>query len=209
MLLLALSIFSSCKKESDEISFEFQITVEDFYSSSPVEGVTVKAHTKGVSSGTYNNTFQLQSSEITNGSGLVTFDIPYGGIEVIKLSIEKDGYFNQVIEYNPDGFSTATTNVLTLSFKKQGIISIRIRNTSPISAFDNITFNTLNSDCEDCVQFNSLSLTGTSVDTTLTGTVASNRHYKYQYIVTKSGVANNFLDSTFCDNDTTFVNINY
>jgi hypothetical protein len=208
--ILVLSIiFASCRKENDGIEFEFEVTTQDFYASTPIEGVSVKAHTKGVSSGTYTNTFELQASETTSSSGSTNFNVPYGGIEVIRMEFEKDGYFNQIVEYNPDDFSTNEKNAITINLKKEAAVSIRIQNTAPISAFDEIMFNTLNSDCDECVQFSSLVFTGFPMDTTLSGTVVANRYYKYQYIVTKSGVTTNYLDSAYCDNDTTFIEINY
>ncbi|MCB9188357.1 MAG: hypothetical protein H6599_03640 [Flavobacteriales bacterium] len=205
-----LTIFlSSCKKKGQEISFDFSITIQDYYNESPIQDVSVSAYTKGVSSGTYTNTFQLQASESTSSAGVASFQVPYGGIEVIKLSIEKDGYFGQSIEYNPDDFSTEGNNALTIPIKKKGFISIRIQNTSPFSAFDEITFNTINNDCEECTDFNSLVLAGTQIDTTLSGITVGNRYFKYQYIVFKNGASSNYLDSALCVNDTTFININY
>lgn len=208
-VLFVLTTLSSCKKNDNENEFEFSILTEDFYSSDPISNVSVSAYTKGVSSGTYNNTFQLQRSESTSSAGIASIHIPYSGLEVIKFSFEKEGYFSQSIEYNPDDFSIDEVNNLIIPLKKKGAISIRIKNTSPISAFDEITFNSINTDCSECVKFNSLVFSGTNVDTTLSGTVVSNRHYKYQYIVTKSGISTNYLDSAFCDNDTTYININY
>lgn len=207
--ILPLILLGACKKKEEEINFDFNIEVIDYYSSVPIENVTVKAYTKGINSGTYSSAYQLQASESTDNDGSCQFKVEYGGIEVIKISLEKNGYFSQNFEYNPDDFSTEEINDLKLPLKQKGIISIKIKNNSPISAADEINFNTLNSGCSECVKFNSLTLSGTNVDTTLTGTIVLNRYYKYQYIVTKNGNSNNYLDSAYCDNDTTFINISY
>lgn len=207
--LFCLGLFNYCKKTDDSISFDFSITVVDFYNETPISSVTVKAYTKGVSSGTYNNTFQLQASESTQNNGLATFEVPYGGIEVIKLSFEKEGYFNESVEFNPDDLTTEAANVITIPFKRKGVVSLRLYNSAPFSEFDEITFNTLNGDCDECTDFNSLVLTGTQIDTMLFANIVANRYFKYQYIVTKNGFTNNFLDSTLCSNDTTFIVLNY
>lgn len=208
-IFLVLFLLVSCKKQEEEITFDFNIKVIDYYSPTPIQAVTVKTYTKGVNSGTYSSAYQLKANESTNSDGSCEFKVGYGGIEVIKISLEKGGYFSQNFEYNPDDFSTEGINNLTLPLKQKGIISISIKNNSPVSASDEINFNTLNSDCNECIKFNSLTFSGTNVDTTLIGTIVLNRYYKYQYIVSKNGISNNYLDSTYCDNDTTFINISY
>ncbi len=207
--LAFLLLTASCKKEKEDITFEFEILTEDYYSGDPIGSVSVQAYTKGVSSGTFNNTFQLQASETTNGNGTANLNVPYGGIEVVKFTFDKEGYFNQIVEYNPDDFTTNSVNELTIPIKKEGYISFRIRNAFPISGLDEMTFNSLNADCQECVKFNSLDFYGTNVDTTIAGTIVASRYYKYQYIVTKNGTPTNYLDSAYCDTDTTFVQINY
>lgn len=209
LILGIIILISSCKKENDSIEFQFEITTEDFYNASPIQGTIVRTSTKGVNSGTYNNTFQLQSSETTDINGIANLSAPYGSIEVIKMEIEKEGYFSQSLEYNPDDFSTENINHITFPMKQKGFINIGVTNAFPLSAYDEIIFNSINADCQECVNFNSITLNGTAVDTTLQGTIVQNRYYKYQYIITKGGVANTVIDSTYCTNDTTFIQINY
>ncbi|CAG5079107.1 hypothetical protein [Parvicella tangerina] len=209
LLFISLQLFASCNKKKDPIRFEFEIITEDYYTGDPLSDVEVSCFTKGVNGGTYNNTFQLEASEFTNHSGIALFNVEYGGLEVIKLTFDKASYFQQTSEYNPDTFSTNEVNTIRIPLKKKGHISIRIMNAFPISEFDEITFNSLNADCNECVKFNSLNLQGTAIDTTLSGGIVANRYFKYQYIVTKSGSSTNFLDSTYCDADTTFIDINY
>lgn len=208
-LLLAFLLLSSCKKKDEDIKYTFNIAVTDYYSSAPISGVSVSAYTRGISSGVYSNTYQLQASQVSGSEGFALLEVPYSSYESIKIALEKEGYYSQSLEYNPDDFSTEGQNELSLQLKQKGVISIRIKNTSPFSAFDEITFNTINPDCAECAKFNSINLSGTNVDTTLTGSIVMNRYYKYQYIVTKNSVSTNYTDSTFCSSDTTFININY
>lgn len=208
-LFAIILLLASCKKKDDEIKYEIRVTVTDYYSDAPVSSASVQGYTKGINSGTYSNTFQLAANETTSSAGIVTLSIPYGGLEVIKITIAKDGFFGKSEEYNPDNLSTENTNDVAIQIKQKGVVSFNIKNTSPTNTSDEITFNTINPDCDECVKFSSLNFIGMNVDTTLVGTVVLNRYYKYQYIVTKNGNPVNYLDSAFCSSDTTFINLNY
>lgn len=207
--LFTVLILLSCKKNNEEITYEFQINTIDAHSSAAIEGITVKAYTKGIKSGTYSSAFELRSSETSNSSGITKINIPFSSLDVIKFEYAASEYFSEFFEYNPDDFSTENVNVISQPLEKKGQVRIHIKNSFPINSLDKITFNSINSDCGRCDKFNSLEYIGDAVDITLNGMTVQNRYFKYQYIVEKSGTTTTLLDSTYCDSDTSIIEVFY
>lgn len=199
----------SCKKKNEDAKYVFAISTKDYYSNEIQSNISISAYTKTVSSGTFSNTYNLEASELSNSNGLCNIEIPYKAIESMKFEAKSNGYFTVQEIFNPDIFTTTEVNNIDILIKKKGVLKFNITNTSPFDSYDNILLNTLNSSCPECSNYNSLSLSGTAIDTSFTGNIALNRYYKYQYFVKKNSQTSTYLDSILCQNDTTLIEINY
>jgi hypothetical protein len=206
---LLLIVLVSCKKEKDDIKYEIQGEILDLNSSSPIQGAQVKLQTREIASGTYNSSYATAGEFDTQSDGFYNFSVRYGGIESFKFTISNENYFSKEAIINPDDFKTDQINTLNFSLQSKGTVHLRIKNNFFFDAFDEISFNTINPTCTNCVKFNSV-FTGEQVDTNLVGQVEANKYFKYQYSTVKNGFVSNFVDSVFCViGDTTYKEILY
>jgi hypothetical protein len=210
ILFVVVSIFCSCKKEKDDINYTIEGTITDINDNSPIESAKLTISKREVSSGTFNSSYSKISELTTTNNGLYSIITEYGSVESFKFELSHLDYFSKEIIVNPDDLSTEITNEYNFELTSKGYIKINIKNNSPYDILDQISFNSINSSCTNCVKFNSIELNGTTVDTILEGGIEANKYYKYQYFVTKNGVTNTYLDSVFCTiGDTTFTPLLY
>lgn len=203
-------LLQSCKKEKDEITFDIEGTVTDINDSSPLASAEVKVSKREVTSGTFNSSYSPVTTETTSSTGQYNFSTPFGSIESFKFELSCENYFGKEVLINPDNLAADNINTLDFSLQSKGVISINIVNATPWDQFDNISFNSLNPSCTNCVKFTSIQMPGVSVDTNLVGTVEANKYFKFQYNISKNGAVSNLIDSVFCViGDTTFKSIQY
>lgn len=210
IFILFVFFFSFCKKEKKEIYYSFKGVISDSNNNTGIEGAQITIFKREVSSGTFNSAFSQVDAYSATASGAYELKSDFGTIESFKFKIEKENYFTTEKTYNPDLFKPNQVNELNFSLIGKGYISIRIKNNIPFDLFDEISFNSINSNCNSCVKFNSIVLKKMQVDTVLLGNVEANRYFKFQYAVKKNNTTSNYLDSVFCVlGDTSFYNLNY
>lgn len=199
-LFLVVVLFFGCKKDKNDNTVDITGTVKDATSSGPISGATVRLYYRPLQNGVYSTNYTLfkSASTASDGTYSMTFDKPV--TSDFKFVLDAANCFPAEIIKNPDLISESETNTIDITAYSSCSIQLHVKNASPVDGSDQIVFKYLgfNYTCSSCCSTTDQVFTGTAVDETISCMHYANMYVKYQYIVTKSGSSNLFIDSVYC-----------
>lgn len=208
-LLLATTLFS-CKKNKDA-QVVIQGTVSDKNTGNPSSGVTVKIYYQEISNSSFSTSYKLLTSTTTDASGNYTFSFSRPSATSYKFELSSDMHYGFTETKNADAISSTDPNTVNFLIESRSWFSVRIRNTSPVGALDQIIYqNTTANDCSSCCSHAAFIYTGMTLDTTFVCSKIGGTNNDFTWSVTKAGSTNSFNQSVYCAPfDTTFYDLNY
>jgi len=209
--ILLLLLMVGCKKEDPTFTLTFQATVVDPISNQPVSGANVAFRAQQITDGVWSSAFTTLASGTTDGNGVYTANFEKGTVVEYRVEIDKSDFFSDAFTISGDAISTESTYTETYSLYSEAYLNVRIVNSNPFDANDEIRYQKVNNTgCSFCCSNTLLDLDGENIDTTFTCPMYGGTKSVYNWFVTKNGNLTTFSDSVVCTPaDTTFITISY
>lgn len=187
--------FTSCKKDDETI---IQLNVSSFVNGNSIVDGEVSFYIKSLSNNTYSSSFDLVESGLTDWEGKYPVSIIKTSSDIAyQFIVSKEGFLSKTIEVNPANISASEINLIEAQFKPVADLSFRLVSSAGATSSDQIFF-TFNNDNEVGTSFNSFSLQGNVVDTTITTQVLADKFNHYTYVINRNGNYTQFEDSVYC-----------
>jgi hypothetical protein len=207
-LIVILSL-SGCKKNDSELAIKGAIT--DATSGEGISGVELAISKNGLSSGSFNPTFNLIEKNYSNWDG--TYEIVFSNENAgeYKIDLKKSDYLNSSVFLSSEEVLAAQPFILNKSLLPSGLLQVNINNEIPGSADDYISFQL--SDYEipcSCCPVGLMEFSGPVIDYESTCTLPAERWHRYVYYYFKNGSSSTTLDSVWVSRgQTSVLNIDF
>ena len=193
LFLSCIIIFSACKKEPETIkSIAGIISNSD---GSPASDVNLKLLYQEIGTGTYSSAYNTAGTVLSrnDGSYSIEFDAPRATSYKYQLSSPMHFYK----ESTENAETVGGSNTRNFTIDAYSWLAIRIKNTSPLSAGDQIIYQNISESgsCSECCDNSVFVFQGTSVDTTIICLRPTGNQIKFKWTVTKGTTTAEYLDS--------------
>lgn len=202
---LFVVVLFSCKK--DPIQYTVKGSIYDNSTTSSLPGVKVRVFQKPFSNSVTSSSFELIGSGTTDNSGEYSITFDRKKATEFKVTLEKEGYFDEEILLSSDYFTSETDNYIHYGMDGRSWISMSIENVAPAQQSDNLTLTwyTYRMGCAGCIENEFNSFNGV-VDTTFVHENTAGNYLKFLY---NNGIQST-IDSVYMPlNDTVSYSITY
>ena len=208
--LIGSLFLNACKKEV--ATYDLSGKVFDPQLKKNVSSANISLKASKVQSGIYNPNYTEIQSVNTSSDGSFYLKVDYDNVSGYQVDVSKNNYFDESIRLktddiqNPDGLS------LNIDLIPIAHIEIRIKNTTPQAADDEIRVHFSNVDvkCKDCWNNDTIVGIGPSYNFSKTAQVSGEKKMVLKWVVKKNGIQHVYKDTILSKAFTTVTyNIDY
>ena len=210
LLVIPVLFFFSCKKESGEIDISGQLF--DPNAGNYVAGATVSIQANGVVDGVYNAGYTTIASGTTDANGKFSFTIDESAYDSFRFNFIKDGYYISQEVHSAGSIDPENPFNGSFNIYSKSILKVRVQNTTPFDALDEITFYFSNppSNCSECCSTDPIQINGMSIDSTIYCSSYGSYNLIISYSYTKNSANFTYNDTVLTvPFDTTYHNISF
>lgn len=181
LFVLILSVLLiSCKK--DTIQYTIKGTIYSNIDASELSDVNVKVFQKPFNNSVTSNSYELVGSTTTDNSGTYSVTFDRERATDFKITLERDGFFDEEILLTSEYINSGADNILNWSLDGESWIKMNIQNAPPSNQSDvlTLTWYIYRTDCSECIENEFNSFNGI-VDTSFVHANTAGQHLKFLY----------------------------
>lgn len=211
VLVLAILVSVSCRKKNEPFALEIAGKVTDFSTGNGVAGATVTLQAQEITNNTWSSSYKTVTSTTSAADG--SYSLGFDRVNAVdyEVSVSKKSYYAERENINPEKVIPDETYNASYSIKPEAWISVRVFNSNPVDATDELVYNLGQTfDCPNCCTGTTRKFTGNVIDSTIVCPLIGNSTVNLSWTVTKNGVVGSSVAAIACPSfDTTQFLITY
>ena len=207
ILSIAFIFFSCDKEETEKMMVSGQVQTPTSELTSPAD-VMVKLYAQKITSGTWNTSYSLVTSQKTNANGQFSLSFDAIRASAYRIELSKDKYFDITSDIDPSNIVKGQNYIVNYEIHPEAYLRLNIINTSPFNNLDKMNYYFSNGalECSDTIT----SYIGTTVNTSKVCKVYGGQEIQLNWNVKKNNQVNVYNTAIYATPfDTTTYNLFY
>lgn len=135
----ALLLCASCTPDPQEITFDVAV-VQWASPETPSTGTEVYLEEQRLQNGVLNSFFTEVDHATTDAAGHVQLETVRSNVLSVRVRVEREACFDEVVSFNPEDLITDTPNEVTVAVMPQAQVTASVDNLDPECAWDNLLY---------------------------------------------------------------------